>query len=95
MAKFEVKAKIWAEGRFFVIKSDELGITTQGETAAEARENFIDALKLSLKDPDFKKRIEAKYGFGSAKSFDAKVELVGNVVEAPRNFGFRINQAVR
>jgi predicted RNase H-like HicB family nuclease len=37
---------------WFVIRDEEAGITTQGETRAEAIENLADAIALQERDPE-------------------------------------------
>ncbi len=40
--------KLWKEDKFYIARIPELGVTTQGKTANEARENLREATQLHL-----------------------------------------------
>ncbi len=40
--------KIWKEGKWYIARVPELGVTTQGKTLKEAKENLREATELHL-----------------------------------------------
>lgn len=54
---FEVRTKIWKEGKIFIIEAIDFPLVTQGNTFIEAINNFGDAFRLSLQDNEFRKNI--------------------------------------
>lgn len=53
-------AIIRKEGKWFVARSLELGVTTQGKTIEEAKKNLREAVALYLEDMPTKRRVLAK-----------------------------------
>ncbi len=50
----QVRVEIQKEGKWFVISSQKLGITTQGKSIPNAVSNFKEALGLCLSDSDWR-----------------------------------------
>ena len=53
-------AIIWKEGKWFLARSLELGVTTQGKTIEEAKKNLKEAVTLYLEDMPKKRRALAR-----------------------------------
>ena len=54
---YKSTAIIQKEGKWFVARSLELGVTTQGRTIEEARRNLAEAVELYLEDRPKSKKI--------------------------------------
>ena len=54
---YKSTAVIRREGKWFVARSLELGVTSQGKTIEEAKKNLREAIELYLEDMPKKKRI--------------------------------------
>lgn len=47
---YKSTAVIYKEGKWFIARSAELGVTTQGKSIEEARRNLQEAIELYLED---------------------------------------------
>ena len=57
---YKSTAVIMREGKWFVARSLELGVTTQGRTIEEAKENLREAVGLYLEDMPRRKKALAR-----------------------------------
>ncbi|OGY96639.1 MAG: hypothetical protein A2122_00380 [Candidatus Liptonbacteria bacterium GWB1_49_6] len=57
---YKSTAIIQKEGKWFIARSLELGVTTQGKTINEAKENLKEAVELYLEDSPMSKKALSK-----------------------------------
>ena len=57
---YKSTAVIRKEGKWFVARSLELGVTTQGKTIEEAKKNLVEAVGLYLEDMPKSKKVLTK-----------------------------------
>lgn len=57
---YKSTAIITKDGKWFIARSVELGVTTQGRTIQEARENLKEAVELYLEDAPASKKYLSK-----------------------------------
>jgi predicted RNase H-like HicB family nuclease len=61
MATYKLTVIIQKEGKWFVARSVELGVVSQGKTVEEAKRNLLEAVELYLEDkPSIKKILPKK-----------------------------------
>ena len=60
MVNYKSTAIIHREGKWFVARSLELGVTTQGKTIEMAKENLREAVELYLEDMPISRKILSK-----------------------------------
>ena len=61
---YKSTAIIYKEGKWFIARSAELGVTTQGKTIEEARRNLQEAVELYLEDmPRMRKHLKNNLAF--------------------------------
>lgn len=58
LTDYEIKMRVWKEDSVYVIEAEDFPLVTQGRTFQEAVDNFADAFKLNMEDPEFKQAIE-------------------------------------
>jgi len=56
--EFEVRVKIWKEGKTIIIEAMDFPLVTQGDTIPEALDNFKDAFNLAMQDQELRHKIE-------------------------------------
>ena len=61
---YKSTAIIYKEGKWFIARSAELGVTTQGKTIEAARRNLKEAVELYLEDmPRMRKHLKNNLAF--------------------------------